>query len=445
MRLLPNLRARIPPGPLRARLPARQSWPGLLWTLLLFAAMLAGAGSAPFHGDEATQIFMSRDFAWQFLTGDFDRLRYSDTPPDAQEQELRLLNGTLNKTLIGLAWHLADFRVDELNEQWDWTASWEHNLADGHMPAEPLLRAARWPSALLMAGGVFLIFALGRQTGGPATAFLASLAYALNPTLLLNGQRAMMEGGLIFFSLLSLLAALRFARSGALWPALLLGLGSGLALAAKHSAVFTLLAIFAGCGLYLLRQRPRALLRLALAGALALLLFLALNPAWWANPPARIATTLRMRQELLAEQSERYIGYQSPGAALAGLWRRVFVNQPQYFEAPGWQAPLAAQIARYQASPWPGLSPGAAGAPATLLLGATGLWALLRQPGPTRHVIGSWALFTLAWTTLLTPLEWARYYLPLYPVVALLTACGLVTLYRALLCRWAFRTGHAPA
>lgn len=416
--------------------------PAVLWTLLLFVYMLAGTDLTPFHGDEATQITMSRDFAWQFLEGDVERLRFSATPVSEQEQALRLLNGTLNKTLIGLAWHLAGFQADALNEQWDWTASREHNLADGHMPGGELLRVARRPSALLMAGGVFVIFALGNLLGGQATAFLASLYYALNPTLLINGQRAMMEGSLIFFSLLVVLTGLQFARSGRPAPALLLGVSAGLALAAKHNAAFTLVAVFAGCGLALRMKRPRALPNLALAAAVAGALFLALNPAWWGDPVARAATVLQLRQELLAEQVARYGGHETPGERLAGFWRRVFVNPPQYFEVPGWQAALDAEIARHQASPWRGFSLGSvvAGAPA-LLLSAAGLWQLLRQPGPCRAVIGAWALFTPAAILLLTPLDWARYYLPLYPLVGLLAASGLVTCARALTMRWNFRTG----
>jgi len=435
--------ARFTSARLAARL--RGGWPAVLWTLLLFTYMLAGTDLSPFHGDEATQITMSRDFAWQFLEGDVERLRFSATPVSEQAQALRLLNGTLNKTLIGLAWHRAGFQADALNEQWDWTASREHNLADGHMPGEELLRVARRPSALLMAGGVFVIFALGKLLGGQATAFLASLYYALNPTLLINGQRAMMEGSLIFFSLLVVLTGLQFARSGRPAPALLLGVSAGLALAAKHNAVFTLVPVFAGCGLTLLMKmkRPRALPNLALAAAVAGALFLALNPAWWGEPVARAATVLQLRQELLAEQVARYGGHETPDERLAGFWNRVFVNPPQYFEVSGWQTALDAEIARHQASPWRGFSPGSvvAGAPALLLLSAAGLWQLLRQPGPCRAVIGAWALFTPAAILLLTPLDWARYYLPLYPLVGLLAASGLVTCARALTRRWNFRTG----
>src|SRR5690606_33674223 len=89
-----------------------------VYLLILAVYIFAGAAFAPFHGDEATQIYMSRDYAYQFLQVDLDRVRYSDAPVSPQEQELRLLNGTANKYLIGFAWHIGGFTVDQLNEQW---------------------------------------------------------------------------------------------------------------------------------------------------------------------------------------------------------------------------------------------------------------------------------------------------------------------------------------
>ena len=92
------------------------------WLILLVLYVLAGTADAPFHGDESTQIFMSRDYAYQFIEHDYDKLAYNPTPVSATEQELRLLNGTVNKYLIGLAWHLTGMNISNINEQWDWGA-----------------------------------------------------------------------------------------------------------------------------------------------------------------------------------------------------------------------------------------------------------------------------------------------------------------------------------
>jgi hypothetical protein len=39
--------------------------------------------------------------------------------------------------------------------------------------------------------------------------------------------------------------------------------------------------------------------------------------------------------------------------------------------------------------------------------------------------VGAWTVSVVAATLLLTPLEWQRYYLPVYPAVGLLTALGV--------------------
>ncbi|MBN8619501.1 MAG: hypothetical protein J0L63_11385, partial [Anaerolineae bacterium] len=137
-----------------------------LWLVLLIGYVLAGVEVVPFHGDESTQIYMSRDYAYQFIERDYEKLMYSDTPVSPTEQQLRLLNGTVNKYLIGLAWHSSGYTVNDINEQWDWGADWQYNQQNGHAPSADLLQVARWPSALLLAGSVVVMFALGRALGG---------------------------------------------------------------------------------------------------------------------------------------------------------------------------------------------------------------------------------------------------------------------------------------
>ncbi len=430
-----------------------QHWIDALFLAGLAVYILAGTFAVPFHGDEATQIFMSRDYAYQFLQGDLSRVRFSDAPLSATEQELRLLNGTLNKYLIGFAWHLGGFRVDQINEQWDWGADWDYNQANNHAPSESLLQISRIPSALLLAAGVVVMFALGHALGGRPVAYLASLYYALNPALLLNGRRAMMEGSLITFSLLVVLAGIGLVQKRRWWTALPLGVAAGLALASKHTAVFTLVAVFGACALFPVvewgvqrwsrndknvgTQRAAPLQTYALllvAGLIALASFYALNPAWWGDPLARAGQVLDLRGDLLAGQAAAFGGYASGAAALGGGFRQVFVNLPQYYEIPAWGVYLAGQIDAYHALPWRGVSVGGSlvGGGVLALLTLVGLWAALsvRKLSETRWIIGIWSLAMLISTALFTPLEWQRYYLPAYPAVGLLAAFGLVTLLR---------------
>jgi len=423
-----------------------------LWLLLLAAYILAGTPLVPFHGDESTQVYMSRDYAYQFLQGDLSKITYRDPPVSAQEQELRLLNGTVNKYLIGLSWHLSGFTLADINEQWDWGGDWNYNQQNNHAPSPALLLAARWPSAVLLAAGVIVIFALGQILGGRLTAYLASAYYALNPALLLDGRRAMMEGSLTFFSLLTVLAGVWFLRRPTWLRALGLGAAAGLALASKHTALFTLAAVFAGCFVYVIvnphpefgvgrkqSERPvthsgtisrfRGVFLTGLAALIMVIVFLALNPAWWGNPLARAGKVLELRQNLLVGQTAAFGGYSDAADQVAGFLRQSFVVLPQYYEVPAWSGFIGDQIAAYEASPWYGVSLGGSTVGAIVLaaLAALGAWWLVRDSGngEARWIVGLWTLVIMASTLVLTPIEWQRYYVPVYPAVGLLAALGL--------------------
>ena len=423
----------------------------LLWLTFLVIYVLAGTPEAPFHGDESTQIYMSRDYAYQFIDHDYNKLAYSPTPAIPAEQELRLLNGTINKYLIGLAWQVNSMSISDVNEQWDWGADWNYNQQNGHAPSPMLLMAARWPSALLLAAGVIVMFALGRALGGKWTPYVASLYYALNPALLLNGRRAMMEGSFIFFSLLVVLIGVWLLEKPSLRRAILLGLVSGFALASKHTAIFSVAAVFTAVLFYLIYQSVRSeddysvvdyvlLPYLAIAAAITFSTFFALNPAWWGDPAERAQTVLLLRQDLLAGQTAAFGGYANFGEQLGGFLRQSFIVTPQYYESASWQSYIGDQISRYEASAWRGVSISGSVVGAIVLCGimAAGVWALVKPSygvvsednhvqahGGIRWLIGLWVFVTLITTLALTPLEWQRYYLPVYPVVGLIASLGV--------------------
>lgn len=446
-------------------------FPALL-CILLMAYVLAGTVLTPFHGDESTQIYMSRDYAYVAFKGDWAEVLYSDTPRNITEQHLRLLNGTLNKYLIGLSWHLAGFTLSDINDQWDWGGDWSYNQNNGHAPSPELLLIARLPSALFLAAGVLLIYALGVKLNGRWAGLIAVVLYGLHPALLLNGRRAMMEGSLIFFTLLTVMSAIWWLERRTLFRALLLGLAAGLAVASKHTALFTIVPIFAACLFVLILTRrkspvnldhglrdelgrlpispihqtlsshhhrspmkltsPLHFLLLIIAGITATSVFYVLNPAWWGDPFSRIGQVFVLRQELLAGQTAAFGGYADIGAAVEGFIRQIFFTQPQYYEVPSWADFIGFQIVQYETSGLRGLSVGdnpllALSAAAILMAGVV---VLMRTRGAVKWVIGVWMLSTVGSTLVFTPLEWQRYYLPVYPLQMLLIAAGLTQMIR---------------
>ena len=147
-----------------------------------------------------------------------------------------------------------------------------------------------------------------------------------------------------------------------------------------------------------------------------------------------------MRQDLLRSQVEGLGGYDSLAEQIGGFFQYVFVGERQYFEAPSWARIdlLTSQIASYESSGLAGLlfiGESSWLGMICLALSLAGLVFVARNASISAEVktlvlawIGSSALFTL----ILTPLPWARYYLPLLPAMILLVAYALTVIASAL-------------
>ncbi len=422
-------------------LPLRLVALNILWLFGLSIFIVAGAGLATFHGDEAMQITMSRDYATLFIERQPGALLVN--PPYVIDSEawLRLINGSVNRFAVGLSWHLSGFSVDDLPGLWQWPLSYDANVERGHRPPDDLLYAARLPSALLLATSAAVMFALGWQLGGVWLAYLSSGLYALHPVILLNGRRAMQEGAMLCFGLLAILLALlivkRLTRRNFSRRDVLLWLGlagvSALALASKHSAAVFVAAAF---GWIVLEIATTAFRRggfqpfpyrqtgfLLGAGVLTIALFIALSPALWNDPAARLGDLLRERQKLLESQVVAAGQATTFTERISSIVIQPFIAPPEHFEAAFWADALQPEISRYMASPLSGVQFGLVlGLPLTLLAGVGLVLLARRWPG-----LLAWGLLTVA-SLLVNPLPWQRYALPLLPLVALLAGAGIASI-----------------
>jgi 4-amino-4-deoxy-L-arabinose transferase-like glycosyltransferase len=417
----------------------RFAW-DILWVGLLALYAFAGYALAPFHGDESMQIFMSRDYAYHFIDGDTAKLAYDPSNPLDLEQNLRMINGTVNKYTIGLAWHLAGFTAEQLNVPWYWDEDVATNREIGAYPSDGLLLAARVPSALFLAGSVVLWFLVMLHVAGRPAAYAGVAYYALHPAVLLNGRRAMMEGGMLFGAAATVFAALMLVsreRRG-VWAAVL-AVAAGLAVASKHTNAVTVAGVFVGVGLHALfgRTTARAALLgwLVAAGVGALAVFYALNPAWWGQPVTVAQAVLDERVALLAGQTETFGGYPNTGAQLVGMFQQVFIGRPMYYEIALVRDDILPQIATYEATVYAGIyAPGSAAVlVAAFVVGALTLVGVVRLPDvnpSARWVVGAWAFVTVVTLTLTTPLAWQRYYLLIFPVVATVAPLGVIAFIR---------------
>ena len=454
---------------------ARNRWLGWaldgVWLLALAVYIFAGLNAAPFHGDEATLLFMSHDYYFLVQERDVERVLYTETPPDPSEQELRIINGTVPKMLMGLAWDLAGLTVHDLNDQWAWGFrdpsgkwdEWTWNHTFGHVPSDDLLRAGRASSAALLALSAAVLFAIARWIV-PArwAAWLASGLYVTQPAVLLNGRRSMMEGGMLLGATLVILAAIGLLRAQARpsartvtrWAwAMALGVAGGFALANKHTNAIVVAIAFAVTLVEPLIRRGDTgarfdrehVARLVIAGSLVFAVFFVLNPAWWSDPLPMPERVIDLRRDLMAGQLKGFGGYASWGDRITGVFDEAFFAPLQYFEVEVWQEWIGDQIAEYDAKGLLAGRPlGPVGGGLVAVGFAIGAVALARRWREGPALLGVlWPVLTALTVFLATPLDWQRYYLPLHPGIALVAAAGVAWLAQRI-AGWE-RTGERAA
>ncbi len=413
----------------------------ILWLVLLGIYAFAGMPIATFHGDETYHIYMSNDYATLFIQRrPQDLLVHSLWESDLGY--LRLANGGLTRYAIGLAWHLAGMTQADLPKSgYLFGATYEANAAQGLVPPPAALNVYRTPSTLFFALSIAFVFLIGRLYGGRPLAYLVSALYALNPVLLLNGRRALLEGALLLFGLLTIYVALVIARRreagtpvGARRWLALTAAGALTLVSKQPGAIFVAAAYLAILVPEALRRANILPLvsRLALCGIVTALLYVALSPGLWYDPLARLQDMIDARMDELNAQ----VGL-DPGAPTTLTQRAVaiftepFMTPVQHYEI----APVAPpdQIARYMNSPLSGVQFGTIFGGLLTVLAAFGLVvsAVPRlRLNPSRALAAGlylWLAVNVA-ALMANPLPWQRYYLPLIPVVTLLAGSALLSL-----------------
>ena len=223
--------------------------------------------------------------------------------------------------------------------------------APGICPSDALLAAGRFSSTLFLALSVAVMFALGWQFGGRPLGVSRQRALRAQPGD--SAQRAAGDAG-------RLDAVLRAAgdsdrrpdqqteREKAaplyLWVALILA--GGLTLASKHSGIIFVAGalgwIFvAELARHLARVRWRDLAltaaKLIVSGALMLALFVALSPALWNDPPARIVDLLAARSRTARHSGRvRSTAPTTLAQRIEGIITEPFMTPPQHFEVAFW-------------------------------------------------------------------------------------------------------------
>ena len=427
-------------------------WLDWLWLGLLTIYILAGSAIVPFHGDESTLMFMGRDYHYIFVNGDLSKVYFdSRWQTNSQEQQLRLINGTVSKTIYGWLQVINGLRPQDLNRAWSWTSDYNSNVDGGALPDAGLLRQARLASSLQLALAAALLFHFAQMALNRPTAYVTAALFALHPNILINGRRAMMEGSHLLGLALVLMAAIWLIQERRWWRYLILGVCAGFAIAAKHPNIGVCALVFFAVSVDPLWQLMRGsgtdrfksvrdLAGIAVTGAMTIAVFLLLNPGWWKDPLAVAPVVIELRQGLLQDQVNIFGGYTSVADQVTSLFQYGVVGERQYYEAPGWAnyGSISAQTAEYERTGLAGLlfigSSGRLGL-LCLLLAVFGVGHLARNRSiATEHkrLLLVWIFGSILVAIWLIPLPWARYYLPLLPAVIALVSYALAAIAGAL-------------
>ena len=390
-----------------------------------------GIASVPFHPDESTYIFMSSDFLKFFSSP--SSLFWQDEPNDVLRQHYREIDPPLTRDLIGAG--LAITGLKPLSNDWDWTLTWEENLANNALPSENQLLVGRLSVAWLFLPTLLLFFMVGQKLSSKRVGILASFFLLTNALILLHTRRAMEEGPLIFGICLSLWGLLNLDKGP--WLA---AFGAALAFNAKQSALVIVPVVL--LGILWTRDKSESFSRRLIYSASFLGIFVAitflLNPFLWSNPIQAAKDAVASRLELVQSQVNSVQGIapqqvlNTPGERLVGMIAQLFVAPPAIQDIGNYTQALSIPTANYlgiygvdlfRGIFWGGLLM------LLTLLGVTSLLLKIIKNG--LHEERLWALFLISFLIqvlgllIAVPIPYQRYWVPLVPYVCFFSAKGV--------------------
>ena len=380
--------------------------------LVLFV-FLNNTHEVSFHPDESQWIATSVCFD-ALLAGDFtsDVWGFSywtlTQPP-----------GT--RYVIGLGRLAGGIPASAVNTAWDFFVDDRENAEAGALPSDELLMWSRLPMKILASLSILIGFNILRNIGGRIPGYIWVTLCLQSDYFLLHLRRAMSEAPLLFFIALILLAAfwiLKFARrehskqqeAGDPLPTsrrlfvyfAALGVLIGLAATMKLNgfAAIAAGALLAGLVAYRYKQSKTmpllyTLILIWVVVIFAEAAFFAVNPFLWKEPFTRQSTLFFQRFYEMNLQQHEYVD-----AVIQGFSNRIRIvggavfNQYaslQFFGATWFNLAFTLAGLAYIMTQWVNLVRGRTYKPAAIVI----LIVALATAGPS----------------LLTPLDWDRYYL----------------------------------
>jgi dolichyl-phosphate-mannose-protein mannosyltransferase len=199
---------------------------GVLCVAFFLEGLFASRVKSP-SNDESVHIMAGRSY---IATGKI--IANPQHPPLVKE-----LAG-ISLALAGIQWNdPAQASMERLPAGWEWAAGIKFVAESG---VSRTLFWARLPILVLSSLMGVLIYLGGRELAGPIAGFAALFLFAADPTMLAHSYLVTTDAGVTVFTLLFLLALLKFLRKPSLFRLAAAGVALGLALSSKFSAIFLL-------------------------------------------------------------------------------------------------------------------------------------------------------------------------------------------------------------
>jgi hypothetical protein len=410
---------------------------------LYLGFLLITLPAVPFHPDEATYIYMSRDLDRIIAGGPLSVCWRSGGGSDPLQVE-RERDCPLTRYAVGLARLTGGLPATDAN--WNWGSDWEQNLGQGAVPSDRLMLLARIPEVLLLFLSVLLMARIGLGLGGGVGAVSAAVLFGLNSQILLHGRRAMSEAGVLFGMIL--VVAVLLERRNAAGPRfrniarpLLTGAALAIAVSAKYSGL--LIAPVAVVGMFFIdpespwrRRLWHGILRIGVMAAAFLAVFLLLNPVYWCDLLGTLSAVVAERRRLSFEQvqtlhlASRVAVLDSiPIRLLAPLYEWLMAPLA-FWDVPNYSAATSLSEAAYVSQPLHMLTTGSIGGLVSTVLAFLGLGGVIARKMPRGSdasplIAAAWFICIFVGIVAVVPILWQRYYLPLIPAGAVLSAVAI--------------------
>lgn len=271
------------------------------------------------------------------------------------DQTYRLLNPPLPKYIIGLGRVLAGYSSEDVDKDWNWSVTWEENVAFSALPEPNLLLGSRIAITIVLLFSMVPLAITARKISGDRLMIAVLVIFGLHSLVLLHGRRAMAEGPLIFGISLAILGILEAEQRP--WLA---GLGTAIAASSKLSAA----ALFPVAVIAILWRRKgqdkdgKLRLRgLLVFSAVAIIVSLLLNPVLWSNPIAGIGEIWNSRVEFVTLQTETLreispeIVLETPSQRISAMIAMLFIRRPQTSEVANYIQQLNDEEQSYLSNP----------------------------------------------------------------------------------------------